>query len=192
MGKTNISVPALEALERLKRGNEKYMDLNVNSGDVSLKMRAKTARDGQNPYAVVFTCSDSRVIPESIFSAGIGDIFVIRTAGNFIAEHQLGSMEYAIDVLGIKLILVLGHTDCGAVNAAVKGKAAGKYIRYIVKDIRGVIGEEKDTYRACLLNVRHNVSSIENALFMYNPKNNDYPKVIGAIYNIETGKVEFL
>ena len=81
-----------KVLERLKEGNELYVREGQNAGDVSLPIRIKTARDGQHPYAIVITCSDSRVIPDAIFSAGIGDLFVIRVAGNVIDKHQLGSI----------------------------------------------------------------------------------------------------
>ncbi|MCR5544218.1 MAG: carbonic anhydrase, partial [Eubacterium sp.] len=77
-------------LERLKQGNELYIKNNQNAGDVSLELRKKTAKEGQHPYAIVITCSDSRVIPDAIFSAGIGDLFVIRVAGNVLDNHQLG------------------------------------------------------------------------------------------------------
>ena len=104
MRKTNLS--ASEALEKLKEGNQRYLSSGTNSGDVSPQIREKTGKEGQTPYAIVITCSDSRVIPESIFSAGIGEVFVIRVAGNVIAGHQLGSIEYAADHLGSNLVVV--------------------------------------------------------------------------------------
>ena len=98
MHKENLS--ASEALEKLKAGNQRYLSATANPGDVSPKIRHKTCTEGQEPYAIVITCSDSRVIPESIFSAGIGELFVIRVAGNVMDKHQLGSVEYAADHLG--------------------------------------------------------------------------------------------
>ena len=98
--------------ERLIAGNRTYMQ----GGDQ--KLRIETAECGQHPCAIVIACSDSRVIPEQIFSAGIGELFVIRVAGNVLDNHQLGSIEYAGAHLGCKLIFLLGHTDCGAVSAA--------------------------------------------------------------------------
>ena len=89
----HLNLSAAEALEKLKQGNERYLDATSNPGDVSLLLRKKTCEEGQAPYAVVITCSDSIVIPESIFSAGIGELFVIRVAGNVIDKHQLGSIE---------------------------------------------------------------------------------------------------
>ena len=102
-------------VERMIEGNSRYLTSIHSAGDVSPAMRLKTASEGQSPYAIVICCSDSRVLPESIFSAGIGELFVIRVAGNVLDRHQLGSIEYAAEHLGCKLILVLGHTGCGAV-----------------------------------------------------------------------------
>ena len=93
-----------------------------------------TTENGQHPYAIVICCSDSRVIPEQIFSASVGDLFVIRVAGNVLDKHQLGSIEYAAAHLGCKLIVMLGHTHCGAVDAALCGHTDG-FVSYIAKDI---------------------------------------------------------
>ena len=109
MHKENLS--ASEALEKLKAGNQRYLSATANPGDVSPKIRHKTCTEGQEPYAIVITCSDSRVIPESVFSAGIGELFVIRVAGNVMDKHQLGSVEYAADHLGCNLVVVLGHDN---------------------------------------------------------------------------------
>ena len=119
MSHQNLS--AAEALEKLKEGNQRYLTAAANPGDVSPAIRQYTCENGQSPYAVVITCSDSRVISESIFSAGIGELFTIRVAGNVMDNHQMGSVEYAADHLGTKLAVVLGHTNCGAVGAAVAG-----------------------------------------------------------------------
>ena len=113
-------VSAEVALERLKSGNEKYRNAKSCCGDASPEIRTLTSKNGQKPYAVIIACSDSRVIPEFIFSAGIGDLFVIRVAGNVIDNHQLGSIEYAVEHLGCRLVVVLGHTLCGAVGASTQ------------------------------------------------------------------------
>lgn len=184
--KKHVSVPAQEALQRLQQGNKKYMDASVGSGDISPKIRKDTCENGQYPYAIVITCSDSRVIPESIFSAGIGELFVIRVAGNVMSDHQLGSVEYAAEHLGCKLAVVLGHTHCGAVGAAIGG-GVESFIKSITDDIKAAIGEEKDDYKACCLNVQNSVNKIESSL--------EIPgglKTVGAVYHIEDGHVEFL
>lgn len=183
MSKENLS--ATEALEKLKEGNKRYLSAATNSGDVSPQIRQKTCDEGQTPYAIIVTCSDSRVIPESIFMAGIGELFVIRVAGNVMDKHQLGSVEYAADHLGTNLVVVLGHEHCGAVGAAMTSNPGG-YIKYITDEIRKAIGEEKDENRACCLNVERSVAAIKDNL------NIKDLKVCGAFYHIGSGAVDFL
>lgn len=186
----NFTCTAAEALEKLKRGNEKYMTAEKNDGNISPTLRQKTCSEGQFPYAIVVTCSDSRVIPESIFSAGIGELFVIRVAGNVIDNHQLGSIEYAAGHLGSPLVVVMGHNHCGAVGAAIGG-GAENFINFITDEIKKAIGEEKDDYKACCLNVQHSVKRIEESLGI--KKDDEHGiKVCGAVYHLEDGKVEFL
>ena len=182
---------AEDALKKLMDGNRRYCSSDRSLGDVSLSSRLRTCREGQKPYAIVIACSDSRVIPESIFGAGIGELFVIRVAGNVIDNHQLGSIEYAAEHLGCKLVLVLGHTHCGAVSAALAGDSEG-YIKYIVEEIQEAIGTETDPYEACHHNVRHSMHVIENSLKIQAVEHDYGVKVMGAIYDIESGKVDFL
>ena len=183
------TVSADEALERLRLGNEKYLNAVTSEGDISPKMRAMTCEQGQKPYAVIVTCSDSRVIPESIFSAGIGELFVIRVAGNVMDDHQLGSIEYAAEHLGIRLIVVLGHDHCGAVDAAINHDPDG-YIKFITDEIKLAIGDEQDDYKACCLNVRRSVDVIESSFEIHREEEHGL-KVIGAIYTLADGRVEF-
>ena len=143
----HANVTAAEALEKLKEGNQRYLDAKTNPGDISANIRKKTCDEGQLPYAIVITCSDSRVIPESIFSAGIGELFVIRVAGNVMDKHQLGSVEYAAGHLGSPLVVVLGHSHCGAVGAALSSEPGG-FVKSITDEIRKAIGDEKDETRA--------------------------------------------
>ena len=169
--------------EKLIQGNQKYLT------DGNSELREQTAMNGQNPYAIVICCSDSRVIPEKIFSASIGDLFVIRVAGNVLDNHQLGSIEYAAAHLNCKLILLLGHTGCGAVSAALSGHSDG-FISYIAEDILEAVGEEKDMDKACQLNVQHGVNRI-------NKEFNEHPEmpeieIRGAVYDIRSGVVEWL
>lgn len=176
---------AQEAIQRLKKGNEAYLTAEKSCGDISPSIREKTFKYGQRPYAVVVTCSDSRVIPESIFSAGIGELFVIRAAGNVIDNVQLGSIEYAVGHLGCSLVVVLGHSRCGAVDAAINHSPAG-FVKFITDEIRKAVGDEKDDIKACSLNVHRSVSRIKESLKL------DGLEVLGAIYHIDSGKVEFL
>lgn len=182
-------VSAEEALSKLKEGNQRYLDASTNSGDISTQIRKYTCDNGQSPYAIVVTCSDSRVIPESIFMAGIGELFVIRVAGNVMDKHQIGSVEYAADHLGTKLVVVLGHEHCGAVGAAMGAKPGG-YVQYITDEICKAIGDEKDEKKACCLNIERSVSIIKESLGDLIEK--DGVKVCGAYYNIGSGQVEFM
>ena len=184
-------IDANTAKQRLADGNLRYIDARTGPGDISPEIRRETAENGQHPYAIIITCSDSRVIPESIFSAGIGELFVIRVAGNVLDDHQLGSIEYAADHLGTKLIVVLGHTGCGAVGAAIEGHTGG-FIESILKDIALAIGDEKDDFKASCLNVRHGVETIRHELEIHPVHDPDGLEVAGAIYHIEDGRVEFL
>ena len=182
MHKENLS--AAEALKKLKEGNQLYLTSETNPGNISAQLRKTTCDEGQSPYAVIVTCSDSRVIPESIFSAGIGELFVIRVAGNVMDNHQLGSIEYAADHLGTKLVVILGHDHCGAVGAAVHDDPSG-HVKFITDEIRKAIGDEKDELRACCLNVERSVGIVKESL------KGDI-EVKGAVYHIEDGAVEFL
>ncbi len=186
--KDNAKITAQEALEKLKVGNAEYISAEQSMGDISPAVRKRTCDNGQEPYAIIISCSDSRVIPESIFSAGIGDLFVIRVAGNVMDNHQLGSVEYAMSHLNCKLVVVLGHTCCGAVNAAVHHDPDG-HIKYITDAIRRAIRGETDDYKACRLNVEQSVRIIEGSLGI-SPESD--AKVVGAVYHIDTGEVEFI
>lgn len=180
-----------EAISRLQMGNKRYLASVQSIGDTSPSQREKTLAEGQHPYAIIITCSDSRVIPESIFSAGIGDLFVIRIAGNVMDDHQLGSVEYAAEHLGCSLVVVLGHTHCGAVDAAMNHEPDG-YIKFITDEITRAIGDEKDEYRACCLNVLHSKATIEESLQIQRDEREYGLKVVGAMYHLEDGTVEFL
>lgn len=185
----SVNINADDALERLKNGNVKYLNSKTGTGDISADRRAETFSNGQHPYAIIITCSDSRVIPESIFSAGIGDLFVIRVAGNVMDDHQLGSVEYAASHLGVKLIVVLGHDHCGAVDAAMNHDPDG-YIKFITDEIKKAIGDETDEYKACCLNVRHSIRIIEDSFEIHREEEHGL-KVIGAVYHLDSGLVEF-
>ena len=173
----------MEIVERMREGNRIYLQ----HGNEAL--RIETAQNGQHPYAVVICCSDSRVIPEQIFHAGIGDLFVIRVAGNVLDRHQLGSVEYAVAHLGCKLVVLLGHTQCGAVGAALAGEAEG-YIADLVTEIRTAIGSERDPVLAAKRNVLHGTERLKRA-FSTHPKMQDV-EICGAMYDIRTGAVEWL
>lgn len=186
--KDNIS--ADEALNRLIEGNKRYIDSLTNPGDISPAIRKHTSDNGQNPYAIILACSDSREIPEAIFCAGIGELFVIRVAGNVVDDHQLGSIEYAADHLGCRLVVVLGHDKCGAVDAAMNHDPDG-HIKFITDEISLAIGDEKNEYNACCLNVKHSAKIIDENVDIKHLEEEGL-RVVGAIYHIDDGRVEFL
>ena len=177
-------------IEHLCAGNRRYLAGQA-AGDVSEAIRLKTAENGQHPKAIVIACSDSRVIPEAIFNAGIGELFTIRVAGNVLDRHQLGSIEYAAAHLHCPLILVLGHTCCGAVSAALSGGGEG-YIQYITDEILLAVGEERDPDRACVLNVEHAVETIRQAFADHPEIPSAALDIRGAVYDIRSGQVTWL
>ena len=188
-----MTIDNLKILEKLKLGNAEYVERDQHTGNVSSAVRLKTAIEGQHPYAIVIACSDSREIPETIFNVGIGELFVIRVAGNVLDNHQLGSIEYAASHLDANLIVMLGHTKCGAVGATIQSHGGtDRYIRYIMEDIREAIGNETDDYKATVLNVEHGVRVIKQAFADHPEIDSAELDVIGAVYDIETGIVEWL
>ena len=170
----------------LVNGNRNFVNTHVDSGNYSKTRMKETAENGQHPYAVITTCSDSRVIPEAIFSAGIGDLFVIRTAGNTIDDGTLGSIEYAVEHLGCNLVVVLGHTQCGAVSSALHDHK-GLKVTVILDKIKSAAGGETDPTKVTELNAKQSVSIISKDLEM-----DEGVVVCAAIYDICNGNVRFL
>ncbi len=187
--------PALDSAdavaEYLLQENAKYVQKDTNTGDISAQIRQDTAENGQHPYAVVITCSDSRVPAEHVFDAGIGELFVIRTAGNVIGDYELGSVEYGAEHLNAKLVVVLGHTQCGAVDAALNGGAHG-YIETITDEISAHLPAGCDARQAEILNVENSIKRIVASEMMQELVQVGNVEVRGAIYDIATGEVEFL
>ena len=172
---------------RLMEGNRRWQQ----AGEVIDALRRETARTGQKPYAIVIACSDSRVIPEQLFDAGLGELFVIRVAGNVLDRHQLGSVEYAAAHLHCRMILMLGHTGCGAVGAALSGGGDG-FIRYITDEILLAVGEERDPLRACERNVRHGVDQLRREFAEHPEIPTAELEICGAVYDIEDGSLCWL
>ncbi|AOW11424.1 hypothetical protein EM308_14675 [Flavobacterium gilvum] len=191
----------MSSLQKLQEGNKRFASGKPVHPDETLK-RLRELKGGQHPFAVVVSCSDSRVPAELVFDQGLGDIFSIRTAGNVMGDYELGSIEYAVEHLDCKLIVVMGHKSCGAVKAFVDTK--GNYdqedhIKKIVEYI-GNEKEENDLVKANKLsmdnavnaNVLHGVNFLKNAEPILK-ENYEQKKItiIGAVYDIETGKVTF-
>ena len=185
------SETAVNALDRLTARNQDYPTHVHNPAFLTKERRMETVVSGQHPYALVLCCADSRVPPEHIFEAGLGELFVLRNAGNLVSETVIASAEYAVEHLETQLVVVMGHTHCGAVDAAINHEPSG-YIRYITDEIKKAIGDETDPYKASCLNVRHSVQEIEKSLCIHNIEEETGLRVVGAMYHIEDGSVEFL
>lgn len=193
-----------QALQKLMDGNKRYVEGQmVGSKGADAAARATVAK-GQKPYATVLTCSDSRVPPELVFDEGLGQIFVVRLAGNIADKPALGSIEYAAEHLGSPLVVVLGHTRCGAVTATVdsKGKAEGN-IGSIVKMIapaaqkamKDCKGKDKGTVveAAADNNVRNVAASVtKNSPIMSHLVKEGKVKVVMAKYDLDDGKVNIM
>jgi carbonic anhydrase len=184
-----------EAIARLKEGNQRFSD----NGMVSRKYmeQVQTTSEGQAPFAVVLGCIDSRVPNEIIFDQGIGDIFSTRVAGNIINEDILGSLEYSCKVAGSKLIVVLGHTKCGAVTSACKSVELGNItalLKKITPAVNSVGGEatEENIEKVSLKNVALSVEQIraESPILSEMEREGEI-KIVGASYSVETGSVTF-
>jgi carbonic anhydrase len=217
-------VSSAEALSRLKEGNarftagnmqhphesaddRKYMakDSYENAGTISLGMTAEQAAKrrtelakSQHPFAIILSCSDSRVPPGIVFDEGLGELFIVRVAGNVLNDEGLGSIEYGVDVLGARLIVVLGHQSCGAVDAAIKtiaskGKAPG-HIQSLVTAIKPVVdatpeGNLDATIKA---NVKHVVDALRSSTPILKSRvDSGEVQVIGGYYTLDTGAVTF-
>jgi carbonic anhydrase len=188
-----------KALILLKEGNQRFLGARKEERDL-LDQMVQTST-GQFPFAVVLGCIDSRVPPELIFDLGIGDVFSIRIAGNFVNDDILGSMEFACKVVGSKLILVLGHTSCGAIKGAVDNVKLGN-LTGLVGMLKPAVeafkksskqGTELDTNQIAEMNVKMNIEQIKQKSPILNEMlENMEIAISGAMYNVATGKVTFL
>ena len=184
-------------INKLKIGNERFASGNPIHPHQSEKRRLEVA-EGQKPIAVILTCSDSRVPPEIIFDQGLGDLFVICTAGNIVDDIVIGSIEFAVKNLGVKVIIVMGHENCGAVAATIKGESEPGHINSIINAIRPAVESVKDQPGNLLENaVKVNVEVVVERLKSIKPILSgfiieDNLKIVGAIYNLNSGLVEFL
>lgn len=183
-----------DELSRLMKGNSVFR-IDSPKGKIS------SLQHRQLPFAVVITCSDSRVSPELIFHQGLGELFVIRTAGNIIGEYELGSVEYAVESFQTKLIVVLGHENCGAVTAYVN---RDHELRGNIKTIVDYIGnEEEETSlseedrhnikKSVNANIRHAVTVLKKSEpILSDQLRNKKIKIIGALYHLSDGQVEII
>ena len=186
------------ALKLLTEGNERYVANQPRERDFSAGRASRAL--GQVPFAAILSCADSRIAPELAFDQGPGDLFVVRVAGNFVTTEGLASLEFGAAVLGTKMIMVLGHSSCGAVNATVaalqKGNDLPGHIADLVRAMKPGIEEEMKKagsdleQRAVVANVRHNVKRLEQATpILAEMVANKKLRVVGAVYDLPTGKV---
>jgi carbonic anhydrase len=187
-----MSIAAKEALGKIKVGNEQYVE-DKEHVRTDKKIR-ESLITGQDPYAIVLSCADSRVVPESIFDANAGELFVLRVAGNIANTSTIASIEYAVAHLGTKLIIVLGHESCGAVTAALAGGDNGYNLNHLCSHIVPAIAasessEVNDVVRMnAMLTCKDLVSRSE---IIANAVNNGL-EIVPAFYNLSNGKVDIL
>ena len=199
MANTSDRVSADDALGRLSSGDKRFVAGRSEEphGTALIERRHTLAKD-QNPFAVIVSCSDSRVPPELIFDVSLGDIFVVRTAGEVVDSVALGSIEYAVEHLGTRLIVVMGHQRCGAVSAAVSGATDTGDIPNVLKAILPAVQETKGQDGDPIDNaVRANARDIAKRLQSAGPiiaplVQKGEVKVVPAYYSLDTGQVELL
>ncbi|MBP6623959.1 MAG: carbonic anhydrase [Chitinophagaceae bacterium] len=198
---TQSSLTPRMALDILKEGNDRFV--NNLKAQRDLLGQVNDTRDGQWPFATILSCIDSRTSAELIFDQGLGDIFSIRIAGNIVNTDIIGSMEFACKLAGSKLIVVLGHTKCGAVKGACDHIEMGNLTELLAK-LQPAVYQEKSTTKdrtsdntifvenVSTINVKRNVKNIiERSFIIEQMVENSEIGIVGAMYNIESGKVEF-
>ncbi len=193
------------ALDRLKEGNKRFVK-NLATGQLDLHATRAQLASGQAPFASILGCADSRTPPEMIFDAGLGDLFVVRVAGNLADDENhavMGSLEFGSLVLGSQLIVVLGHTACGAVNAAIAklqgGERAPGAIGNLVTSIKPAVeqtkkeGGEGDLLDRCIAtNVRLEVDRLKKNPILKNLMDQGRVQIVGGVYELASGQVRWL
>jgi len=200
-------IDAAEAVVRLQEGNTRFVEDMHGYGIRDSHERRAELIEGQNPFAIILGCSDSRVPAEIVFDQGLGDLFVIRVAGNIVASSQMGSVEFAADAFGTRLVVVMGHSNCGAVHAAIdqlekpsdtRTPGLRSIMDRIQPSVQTLIDSEAGHHHDALVHhaVRANVRASVDHLRHGSPIlerliEEEGLRVIGAEYSLETGKVEF-
>ena len=200
-------IPALEALERLRQGNRRFVAERARRGSGQTAERRAEIADGQEPFAIILGCSDSRVPAELVFDQGLGDLFVIRVAGNIVAPSLVGSVEFAAEQFHTRLVVVLGHTQCGAVTATLEqlrrpASGQSKNLKSIVDlispAVKDLVNPDGTPYDESMVSraVRANVRASADHLRHGSPVLEQLIQtsgllVVGAEYSLETGVVDF-
>ena len=189
MKKKNLT--AAKALANLKAGNKKFVADKLEA-KLQDKSRRKELTKGQNPYAIILSCADSRVVPELAFDSGLGEIFVIRVAGNVANTSTIASIEYAVAHLGVNLIVVLGHESCGAVTAALAGGDNGYNLNHLLSHIEPAkaASRSKSVNTVVKKNAQMTAKELANRSAILGKAKG--LKIVPAYYNLGSGKVDFL
>lgn len=184
-----------ESLKRLTAGNVRFIEDNLQS-NLQDSARRNTLTKGQNPFAIILSCSDSRVVPELAFDTGLGELFTVRVAGNIANSSSIASIEYAVAHCGAKLIVVLGHQSCGAVTAAVTGGDNGVNLNHLLSHITPAINaSDKDASanEVAVKNAELTVKELLNksSIIRKAVQTSDV-NIVAAYYHLDSGKVNFL
>lgn len=189
------NVTADEAIARLVAGNNRFVSGHIQHHDPDRRNELTT---GQQPFAVILGCADSRTSPEILFDQGLGDLFVVRDAGNVVDDHVFGSIEYAVEHLHSQLVVVMGHKRCGAIIAArdtvaANGRAEG-HIESLVASIRPAVEATagQDVEATCKANVHNMVQALRTSEPLRHMVDENKVSVVGAYYDLDTGEVKFL
>ncbi len=197
--RTEIISSPDEAKKLLVEGNERFTTGKILNKDLSSTRRTDLEMNGQHPFAIIVSCSDSRVPPELLFDEALGDLFVVRVAGNVITPVELGSVEYAVEHLKAPLVVVLGHEKCGAVTAAVQGGEIPGSIKSIVDKIKPAVDEAKSSgtttndlvEMSANLNVQNALLDISKSPIIKHAVVAKQIKLLGAKYHLDSGAVEW-
>ncbi len=186
---------ANEVLKRLEDGNARFVSdqLEHKLQDGS---RRKELINEQNPWAIILSCADSRVVPELMFDTGLGELFVIRVAGNIANTSSLASIEYAVANLGSPVIVVLGHQNCGAVTAAIKGGDNGYNLNMLLAHVTPAVsacGTDADVNEVVKTNAQLNAKELTiRSTIISNAVNEGKVKIVSGYYNLDSGKVDLM
>ncbi|BAQ63434.1 carbonic anhydrase [Geminocystis sp. NIES-3709] len=185
-----------KALELLLEGNDRFINNKVSNNNRSLS-RVQQVAVGQNPFGILLSCADSRVPVEILFDRGFGDLFVVRNAGNIATSEEVGSIEFGSLVLGAKVILVLGHGNCGAVKAALEGNPVPDNIQSILDVIKPAFNDltpeqKKDIPTAIKANVKLQIETLKKSSVITKLIEENKLKIVGGYYDLNTGKVSLI
>ena len=184
-----------QVTERLKNGNANFVADKLD-GKLQDSQRKNELANGQQPHTIVLSCADSRVVPEFTFDAGLGELFVVRVAGNIANTSSIASIEYAVAHLGSKVIIVLGHQNCGAVTAAINGGDNGSNLNHLLAHIEPAVSSSKEgasVNEVVKTNAKLNATELVNrSSIIKNAVDTGSLKVVSAYYKLDSGKIDFL